>query len=111
MSGKSTPSVWRFCLCTGILWMPYGLWFSRWSMSSEFDKIEVPASTAWPIVLAFGLMLVFAGLVTAASVSVLGAVLTVTAAVGWFRDVLPSEAHEWVPVAQEASAIHTTRQR
>jgi len=80
-------------------------------MSSEFDKIEVPASTAWPIVLAFGVALVFAGLVTAASVSVLGAVLTVTAAVGWFRDVLPSESHEWVPVAQETSAIHTTRQR
>jgi hypothetical protein len=86
-------------------------------MSLEFDgmatsdKIEVPASTAWPIVLAFGLALLFAGPVTGASVSVLGAVLTLTAAVGWFRDVLPAESHEWVPVEPEASAILTTRQK
>ncbi len=80
-------------------------------MSSEFDKIKVPASTAWPIVLAFGLTLVFAGLVTAAPVSVLGAALTVAGAVGWFRDVLPMESHECVPVAQESSLILTTRQR
>jgi hypothetical protein len=75
------------------------------------DKIEVPASTAWPIVLAFGLMLLFAGLVTAAPVSALGAVLAVTAVVGWFRDVLPTESHEWVPVAREASPILTARQK
>ena len=42
------------------------------------NKIEVPAPTAWPIVLAFGLMLVCAGMVTAASVSILGAVLAVS---------------------------------
>src|SRR5438874_1830006 len=35
-------------------------------------SIELPAPTAWPIVLAFGLTLVFAGLVTSAAVSVLG---------------------------------------
>ena len=80
-------------------------------MSSEFDKIEAPAATAWPIVLAFGLTLVFAGLVTAASVSLLGAVLTIAGAVGWFRDVLPVESHEWVPVAEEVSPIVTTRQK
>ena len=82
-------------------------------MSSEFDrsKIEVPAPTAWPVVLAFGITLIFAGLVTAAPVSVLGAALTVTAAVGWFRNVLPAESHEWVQVAQEPSPILTTRQQ
>jgi len=80
-------------------------------MSSEFDKIEAPAATAWPIVLAFGLTLVFAGLVTAASVSLLGAVLTIADAVGWFRDVLPVESHEWVPVAEAVSPIVTTRQK
>jgi len=74
------------------------------------DKIEVPAPTAWPIVLAFGLTLVFAGLVTAASVSILGAVLAVTAAVGWFRDVLPQESHEWAPVVREEIAIETSRE-
>lgn len=74
-------------------------------------KIEMPASTAWPIVLAFGLTLVFAGLVTSPSVSVLGAVLTLTGAIGWFRDVLPLQSHEWVPVSREVSRILTTRQK
>jgi hypothetical protein len=75
------------------------------------SKIEVPSSTAWPIVLAFGLTLLFAGLVTAAPVSALGAVLAVTAVVGWFRDILPTESDEWVPVAREASTIMTARQK
>jgi hypothetical protein len=73
------------------------------------EKIEMPAPTAWPIVLAFGLTLVFTGLVTAAPVSILGAVLSITGAVGWFRDVLPVESHEWVPVTREAIPIQTSR--
>jgi hypothetical protein len=88
-------------------------------MASEFTKssgdssteIEVPASTEWPVVLAFGLTLLFAGPVTGVPVSVLGAVLTVIAAAGWFRQVLPTESHEWVPVAHETSSILTTRQK
>jgi len=74
-------------------------------------KIEVPAPTAWPIILAFGLTLVSAGLVTAASVSILGAVLAVAGAVGWFRQVLPVESHEWVTAAPEEIAIETSRAR
>jgi hypothetical protein len=57
------------------------------------------------------LTLVLAGLVTGASVSILGAVLAVTAAIGWFRDVLPVQSHEWVPVSREAPKILTTRQK
>src|SRR5258708_1592549 len=44
--------------------------------------IELPAPTAWPIVLAFGFTLLFAGLLTDISVSVLGAVLTVAGCYG-----------------------------
>jgi hypothetical protein len=73
-------------------------------------KIEVPAPTAWPIVMAFGLTLAFAGLVTAASVSILGAVLTIAGAIGWFREVLPVESHEWRPLLQEQVAVRTTRE-
>ena len=58
----------------------------------QHRTIELPAPTAWPIVMAFGLTLVFAGLVTNASVSILGAILTIAGCVGWFRDVLPHEA-------------------
>jgi hypothetical protein len=74
------------------------------------EKIEVPAATAWPIVLAFGLTLVFAGLVTAASVSVLGALLAVAGGTGWFRQVLPVESHEWEPVVQEEIAIERSHE-
>src|SRR5580700_1137500 len=74
------------------------------------DKLEVPAATAWPIVLASGLTLVFAGFVTAAAVSLLGARLAVAGAVGWFRQVLPVESHEWAPVVQAEIAIEPSQQ-
>jgi hypothetical protein len=74
------------------------------------DKIEVPADTAWPIVLAYGMTLVFAGFVTAGSVSILGAILAVAGAVGWFRQVLPVESLEWAPVVQKEIAIETSRE-
>jgi hypothetical protein len=74
------------------------------------EKIEVPAATAWPIVLAVGLSLVSAGFVTASSVSFLGVVLAIAGAVGWFREVLPVESHEWVPVAGEKLVIQTERE-
>jgi hypothetical protein len=71
--------------------------------------IELPAPTAWPIILAFGLTLVFAGLVTSASVSILGAIFAVAGCVGWFRDVLPNEKHESVPVMGKPPAVATLR--
>ena len=58
-------------------------------------EIELPAPTAWPIVLAAGVTLMFAGLLTAASVSVLGVVLAAAGCLGWFREVLP-RPHEVV---------------
>ena len=73
------------------------------------EKLEVPAPTAWPVVLAFGMTLVFAGLVTAEPVSILGAILALAGATGWFRDVLPVEQHEEVLVVREDIAIETTR--
>jgi hypothetical protein len=73
------------------------------------SHIELPASTAWPIVAAFGVALLFAGLVTSAAVSILGAILTLAGWVGWFCDVLPHEKHESVPVSAEVIPIVTTR--
>jgi hypothetical protein len=72
-------------------------------------EIEVPASTAWPFVLAFGLTLMFAGLLTSASVSLLGVVLTVAGCVGWFHEVFPREHEESVPVVFEEHRITTER--
>jgi hypothetical protein len=75
------------------------------STGSTTETIKAPAPTAWPIVLAFGVTLVFAGMVTSGTVSVLGAILSLAAVVGWFRDVLPHEAHEEVPVEAPAPVV------
>jgi hypothetical protein len=72
-------------------------------------EIVLPAPTAWPLVLAFGFTLLFAGLLTSVSVSVLGVVLTIAGCVGWFRNVLPHEHEERVPVLPEDVAIRTSR--
>jgi hypothetical protein len=72
-------------------------------------EIELPASTAWPLVLAFGATLMFAGLLTSMSVSILGAVLALAGCVGWFREVFPSEHEETVPVVFEGYRITTER--
>jgi hypothetical protein len=74
------------------------------------ENIETPMPTAWPLVLAIGLTLISAGMVTAASVSILGAMLTIAGAVGWFRQVLPVESHEAIPVVQREFAIQTSRE-
>jgi hypothetical protein len=73
------------------------------------SEIEVPARTAWPLVLSFGFTLVFAGLLTSVSVSVLGAVLTIAGCVGWFREVFPHEHEEVVPVVPEDLSVTTER--
>jgi len=67
-------------------------------------NVELPAPTAWPIVLALGVTLLFAGLLTSMSLSGLGALLVVLGGVGWFKQLLPHEQHEAVPVMAEAVA-------
>ena len=70
-------------------------------------EVEVPAPTAWPLVLAFGFTLMFAGLLTNASVSVLGLMLAAAGCVGWFLEVFPREHDERVPVVFEERRIMT----
>ena len=73
------------------------------SQAAEPHFVRIPAPTAWPIVLAFGVTLMFAGLVTSEAVAILGVMLSALAASGWFRDVLPAERHDTVLV----SPVHT----
>ena len=75
----------------------------------DITVIEVPAPTAWPLVLAAGVTCVFAGLLTSASVTALGAVLSLAGCVGWFREVLPRDHEEEVPVVADDSEIRTER--
>jgi len=69
--------------------------------TSEKDTVILPAPTAWPFAMALGASLIFAGMLTNVSVSVLGAILYLAGAVGWFREVLPHEHHIAVPVVPE----------
>jgi hypothetical protein len=73
--------------------------------------IHLPAPTAWPIILAFGITMLTAGLVTNAALSVLGAILAVVAFVGWFRDVLPQEKEETIEVKLEVTPVTTARRQ
>ena len=75
--------------------------------------VELPAPTMWPMIAAFGITLGFAGLVTNGMVSVVGVVLTIAGAVGWFRDVLPVEDVERIPLrppAQRAKPVQPAPQ-
>ena len=71
--------------------------------------IHMPASTAWPIVLALGITFLFAGLVTNWAISALGFILMVRSAVGWFQDVVPLERHEDIEVITQIFEIKSTR--
>ncbi len=76
---------------------------------SKHNTIHLPASTAMPMVLALGITLLGAGLVTSWVVSVLGLALVIHAAVGWFHEVLPQEKHEDVEVITESITIRSSR--
>src|SRR5207245_10503888 len=62
--------------------------------SESSDTIDLPAPTAWPMVLALGITLAFGGLVTHAAISVMGIVLALIAGVGWWREVFPEQRVE-----------------
>jgi hypothetical protein len=78
-------------------------------MAREETMIEVPAPTAWPLVLAAGFTLVFAGLLTNVSVTALGAVLAVAGCAGWFREVLPYQREVEVAIVPEDARVTTGR--
>lgn len=68
---------------------------------SQRDLIEMPASTAWPLLLAFGITLLFAGLVTSIGVGIAGLFLICSGITGWAKQVLPEEHHEMIPAKPE----------
>src|SRR5258705_12093273 len=73
-------------------------------------EIQLPSPTAWPIVLGFGFTLLFAGLLTDVSVSVLVAVLSLAGLVAWFREGLPHEKKETREVVGEEAFTSPKRQ-
>ncbi len=79
------------------------------SSKSGSHVIELPSPTPWPMVMALGIALILTGMVTSGFVSLLGLLLTVAGSVGWFRQVLPHEVHDSIPVLTEDVAIVSTR--
>ena len=73
-------------------------------------ELKAPASTAWPVVLAFGFTLMFAGLLTNVSISLLGAALAACGSAGWLREVFPHEHEIAVVPEQEEDVVTTSRQ-
>jgi hypothetical protein len=64
-------------------------------------KIEVPAPTAWPMLMALGVVFLFAGLVLNLSVSLVGLCLAIAGAVGWAREVMPWEHCEAIELSPQ----------
>jgi hypothetical protein len=75
------------------------------------EVVHLPTPTAWPLVLALGLTLGFAGLVTNAGISILGAVLIVAGCFGWFGQVWPHAQHIAVPVRVQKFKFTTVRKK
>ena len=59
--------------------------------NTQHGTIHLPAPTAWPILMALGVTLIFFSLVTSVWVMWLGVALLIFPAIGWFREVLPHE--------------------
>jgi|SRR6267142_394505 len=74
----------------------------------EMTVIAVPAPMPWPLTLAMGVTLMFGGLLTHMSVTVLGAFLSLAGCVGWFREVVGNHEEE-VPVVGEDRQVATDR--
>ena len=78
---------------------------------TAIKRVNLPAPTAWPLILAFGLSLGCAGLVTSYSITCIGVVLAVAGIVGWARQVLPDEQHEEFVVIPRKMDLETERRR
>lgn len=68
---------------------------------TEHDSIELPAPTFWPIVFAFGVTLIAAGVLTHYVVGIVGVLIAFRGALGWWKNVIPHEEHEEVPIEPE----------
>jgi hypothetical protein len=79
-------------------------------MSDQAENgIELPAPTAWPMVLACGVTLLGAGYLMHPMLAILGMAAVLLSCAGWFRDVLPVERVEIVPVIGQPAVAPSPR--
>ena len=71
-------------------------------MNDESSRVGIalPAPTPWPMLLALGVALLGAGYLMHPLLAVIGFAVVCVGCVGWFRDVLPVEQEEIVPVVE-----------
>ena len=75
------------------------------------DGVILPAPTAWPMVLACGITLIGAGYLMHPLLAVVGVAAVVLGGVGWFREVLPVEHEEMVPLEEELPPVAPSPRR
>ncbi len=73
--------------------------------NSKQQGIDLPAPTSAPFVCAFGVTLIFAGIVTNWAVSILGFVLALVGAIRWWHEVLPDNRKECIPFQSERPIV------
>lgn len=73
--------------------------------------VQLPTPTGWPIMAAFGLALGFTGLVTSLAITLVGVLVLLLGAVGWFRDVFPHPKHEAVTLVPEGDGPEPIQSR
>ncbi len=71
--------------------------------------VDLPSPTVYPMVLALGISLICAGMVTSILIGMLGLVLTLWGSIGWFFEVLPREHHIEVMVQTELVRVVSSR--
>src|SRR5579875_2107960 len=76
---------------------------------TETHAIHLPAPTPWPFLMALGVCLLVGSLVLSFGVGVLGGLLTLGGAIGWFFDMFPHEKHEDIAVTSEVVTIEPSR--
>ena len=74
-------------------------------------QVRLPAPSIWPGLLALGLTLAAAGLVSNRVLSIVGALLSVASCIGWFLQVLPHDRHEDVPVVAKPVPIAVSHRK
>ncbi len=73
------------------------------------ELCSFPLRQPWPMVLALGISLMLTGMVTQWVISLLGLLLTLQSAVGWFLEVLRHEHHVYVDIEAEELPIESLR--
>ena len=75
---------------------------------SDKTHIEMPAPTFFPMVFAFGLTLLVAGMVTHWAVSIVGFIIAAKGVTGWWTSVIPHEYHEAVEIETDRRPMPVT---